>query len=466
MFKYHYLVTSIFGAVTTLVLQGEICLAALSSKEIGQLAQKITVRIATPGSLGSGIIFARNGNTYQVLTARHVVDSINAGEESDVETFDGQAHYIDTQNIKTFGDNWDLAVVEFSTNKDYQVAKLGDSSNLALGENVYVAGFPIPTQAMNVVTLNFTEGKLTAVSSRPFEAGYALAYNNNTLPGMSGGAVLDEQGKVVGVHGRADVLEIKETADPSIRIKSGHNLGIPINYYLGLSQQIAFDPHALMKKEPSSADDYYLQAAQQSQQNNHDEAISLYNRALELNPNYTDAYNNRGLAYFMTRRYNEAITDYNKAIALNPLYGAAFNNRGTAYYLLKKPHEARADHDLASLLSVNVGVTPVIFPGMVSYLRNQPARGEVFRSFGRGGNVLDAYPHLKRQVELIGDNDGVPLEQSEAYAHYNRAIAYLNLGRYAEARQNLQQSVQLYNQRGSRQIAERILNFLSQIPPN
>ncbi len=461
--KPYYLATTIFGAVAALVLQAQITIAALPSKELGKLAGQITVRILTPGSQGSGIIIDKNGNTYKVLTARHVVDSINPGEESDIETFDEQLHAVNTQNIQSFGDKWDLAVVEFTTTKSYQVGEMGDSSSLSVGQNIYVSGFPIATAAMTAVTLNFTEGKLTAVSSKPFDDGYGLAYNNNTLPGMSGGVVLDEEGLVVGVHGKADVIETRETADPNIRIKSGNNLAIPINYYLGLTKQIDLDPNALANQE-TTADDYYVQAAQKSLQKDYEGAVSSLDQAITLNPAYDDAYAHKGLANYKLKKYDQAISDCNKAIAINPLSVTAFNNRGAVYSLLNKPGLAKADQDLALILLANLNVIPTIFPGVVSFQSRLPS-GVTFRNCARGVNeCLSRFPHLQRNLQVIGDNDGVPLDKSEGYAYYNRAIAYLNLQRYAEARENLQQSANLYQKQGSKNIAQRIINFLNQLP--
>jgi len=42
-------------------------------------------------------------------------------------------------------------------------------------------------------------------------------------------------------------------------------------------------------------------------------AISDYNKAIELDPNYAKAYYNRGLSKDDLKDYNGAIADYNKA---------------------------------------------------------------------------------------------------------------------------------------------------------
>ena len=43
------------------------------------------------------------------------------------------------------------------------------------------------------------------------------------------------------------------------------------------------------------------------------------------------AYINRGVAYYSKGQYDQAISDYNKALEINPRYAEAYNNRGDAY---------------------------------------------------------------------------------------------------------------------------------------
>jgi len=47
--------------------------------------------------------------------------------------------------------------------------------------------------------------------------------------------------------------------------------------------------------------------------------------------NDAKAYNNQGLTYFKMRQYDQAISDFNKALEINPRDVTAYNNRGSAY---------------------------------------------------------------------------------------------------------------------------------------
>src|SRR3989338_1288964 len=71
------------------------------------------------------------------------------------------------------------------------------------------------------------------------------------------------------------------------------------------------------------ANEWFDKGYQHSLNKEHDSAIEAYTKAIQLDPNYADAYNNRGLAYDNKRQYDRAIEDYNKAIALDPNHAKA-----------------------------------------------------------------------------------------------------------------------------------------------
>ena len=61
-------------------------------------------------------------------------------------------------------------------------------------------------------------------------------------------------------------------------------------------------------------------------------AINYYDKAMELNPDYADAYYYRGRAYYDNNNDADAIEDFNNAIELNPDYADAYHYRGQALY--------------------------------------------------------------------------------------------------------------------------------------
>ena len=47
-------------------------------------------------------------------------------------------------------------------------------------------------------------------------------------------------------------------------------------------------------------------------------ALENYNKAIQLKPDYSSAYNNRAILYKAMGQQDKALADYNKAIQLKP----------------------------------------------------------------------------------------------------------------------------------------------------
>lgn len=59
-----------------------------------------------------------------------------------------------------------------------------------------------------------------------------------------------------------------------------------------------------------------------------DQAISKYNAAIKLAPDFAWPYNNRGLAWASKGEFDRALEDYSEALRLDPKYTYPYNNRG------------------------------------------------------------------------------------------------------------------------------------------
>jgi S1-C subfamily serine protease len=107
--------------------------------ELEEKAKQITVRIdnLNDGSNGSGVIVARKGNTYYILTNAHVVGEKTAKYE--ILAPDGTKYSIDPAQINR-EEGVDLAVVQFSSDLTYQIATLANYSPTQHAN--FVAGYP------------------------------------------------------------------------------------------------------------------------------------------------------------------------------------------------------------------------------------------------------------------------------------------------------------------------------------
>ncbi|NMG20439.1 trypsin-like peptidase domain-containing protein, partial [Brasilonema bromeliae] len=306
---YYRLAPAVIG-VSIAVLQTQVAVA-LSPAEVNKTAKEITVLIQSKKPrYGSGVIIKKEGNTYTVLTAAHVVEG---ADNYEIITPDNRRYAVNYRTIKPLP-GVDLAEVQFSSSQNYTVAKMGNSDASTEGTTAYVAGFPAPTFAINQSIYTFIDGRITANASKPLRDGYALVYSNNTSDGMSGGAVLNEKAELIGIHGRAD----KDTKE----IKTGFNLGIPINTFLIISAKAGENvgvsaPSTQVATKPK-ADDFFIQAGDKYKKRDFKGAIADLNQALRINPNYANAYFGRGVVRYDLGDKQAAIADFNQALRINP----------------------------------------------------------------------------------------------------------------------------------------------------
>ena len=96
-----------------------------------------------------------------------------------------------------------------------------------------------------------------------------------------------------------------------------------------------------------SAQDYFALGDYDYERGACDSAIVDYTRALELNPEFAEAYNNRAYTYMVQHNYAAALPDLDKAIELRPDYVNALMNRGDIYnyYYDINYDRAVADYD-------------------------------------------------------------------------------------------------------------------------
>ena len=76
---------------------------------------------------------------------------------------------------------------------------------------------------------------------------------------------------------------------------------------------------------------------------NLDGASTGDNKAIELNPNYAEAYNNRGVTKAGKGDLKGILADYDRAINLKPNFFATYVNRGSVKSRMGDTEGARSD---------------------------------------------------------------------------------------------------------------------------
>jgi tetratricopeptide (TPR) repeat protein len=328
MLRNTLLISCLLGGAANIALVQSV-VQAQSDREVARIAKAISVEIETSpqsdgsASLGSGVIVQKQGDLYTVLTAAHVVKS---GSVAKIKTAtDDRVHQLVSNSMRRSSGDIDLAIVQFRSDLNYPVAKIGDSNLLEPGMDIFVSGFPAPTLTITERVWVFREGKVTANSNKTFQGGYSLIYSNSTLPGMSGGAVLNKAGELVAIHGKGDRTKLNQKTD--------YNLGIPIGRFSELAKEIKGPTGTEIPVTPTAstpkADDFFISALGKTNANNSQAALADLDRAIAANPKFTQAYSSRGtLKYLRLNDPTGALADYNQAIAIDPRYAIAYNNRG------------------------------------------------------------------------------------------------------------------------------------------
>ena len=408
--------------------------AAMSPTAVGKIAKGVTVAIRTPEERGSGAIIARTGNTYTVLTAAHVVKKTN--DRYTIELSDGQKYAVSSKQLSPTG-NLDLAIVKFQSDRNYPVVKLGDSNSATEGSLAYVAGFPLATAAITKSVYTFSDGKITANSSQPFENGYSIVYSCNTLPGMSGGPVFNDRGELIAVHGRGDVQESTKPSElnANVWVKTGFNLGIPVNTFLKLASQMGVKlgqtaPAIAAQPRTTAADDSFVTAATKFRQGDYPGAIAGFDRAIASKPNYTAAYIARAEANLYLENGAEVIRDANLALKIDPKSDDAYALRGAGKISSGDAQGAFADLDRA--ISLNPRSARSYFYrgfGQMQYADPNRALQSINQAIALDPNLGDAYSVRAVAKYLLGDPQGSNLDfQRALQINKNSFLTYIYRG--------------------------------------
>lgn len=197
----------------------------LNAKAISALVTPTVVSISvtsTQGSgTGSGWIYRSNANTSFIVTNNHVIETAVTTGTIKVEFTNG-----DQVNATIVGRDpmYDLAVLSIKSGNLPTIA-IGDSSKVSVGDPVLAIGSPLGLAS------TVTSGIISALN-RPVTAGsagsesYVNAIQTDAAinPGNSGGALVDAQGRIIGVNSAIATLSSGGTSG-----SIGLGFSIPMN---------------------------------------------------------------------------------------------------------------------------------------------------------------------------------------------------------------------------------------------
>ncbi|MEO1068623.1 MAG: tetratricopeptide repeat protein [Cyanobacteria bacterium J06638_6] len=155
--------------------------------------------------------------------------------------------------------------------------------------------------------------------------------------------------------------------------------------------------------DQTTTEDFFSQGGEKLDQNDYQGAIKDYTQAVELNPRYAEAYNNRGVAYARLGDRQSAIADYDRAIGLNPDYALAYANRGSSRRELGEREKAAIDYWQAAQLYQQQGETEKYNNAIsqIKHIETATYRGDDYTITITGFEQNAAYRGCNRNNECL-----------------------------------------------------------------
>jgi len=200
---------------------------------------------------------------------------------------------------------------------------------------------------------------------------------------------------------------------------------------------------------------YFNRGHDRYKNNRPDKAIEDFSTVVEINPDYLQAYINRGLIYLEKNDIKNALQDYNRSLdlidtsgnILNPSISNALGNRGLIYSRMGQYQKALADFDLA--IKLNPSNPNNYLNRAFAYMQLReydkaiqdftvcnkfdPANSDIINNRGvcylHRGDLKSALDDFNKAIELNGGNPSY---------YINRASVYLKSGNAVRAKQDIQ----------------------------
>jgi tetratricopeptide (TPR) repeat protein len=200
-----------------------------------------------------------------------------------------------------------------------------------------------------------------------------------------------------------------------------------------------------------------------------DEAIRHFDAAIEMDPHYSEYYNDRGSTYLKIGRLQEALTDFLTAVELSPPYHEVYTNLGHCHRLLGSAAVA------VDAYSISLDVFPDQPVTLFSRAQAYEALGDNERALGDYDASLAGEPgqwqaHAARAVlryekgqlaaSLDDLNTAIQLYPNHADLYSNRALVLKDLGCFSEAANDLSTYLDLAPDAPDRSEAEQRLQEL------
>jgi tetratricopeptide (TPR) repeat protein len=265
------------------------------------------------------------------------------------------------------------------------------------------------------------------------------AYDKAIALGTDNGTIYFKRGKVDGHLGNTD--QCMKDLDISIEKFSQAVINEPQNAENYLNRGITYRHKWWFSEENAAL---------------RDSALSSLRKALELKPNYVEAYREMGWIYRQNHDRDSSIYAYSKVIELDSKDPDAYFDRGDQFQIKKEFDKALSDFNEALKINPN-------------FIKAYQKRAEVLLSRGDTNSALRDYNKLvelnpnrylaergyfyrriKNYDPAIADlTKGIELKPMTSRLYYERASCYVETGQYDKAIEDFTVAIEHFGKPGS-----------------
>ncbi|MBN2378501.1 tetratricopeptide repeat protein [candidate division WOR-3 bacterium] len=337
-----------FLSLTLVTLTPAVPVSAADVMTIAKEAGPAVVLIETyfddePLGLGSGFVVSSDG---VVVTNYHVIDY---ADEATVTLTDGRSY--DVKGVFAFDEARDIAVLEIA-GKNLPALELADSDSIEVGDQVVAIGNP---QGLDNTV---SDGIVSALRDLE-EEGCFIQITAPISQGSSGGALLDMDGRVVGVTTASyysgqnlnfavpvndvkPLLEFREskTLAEISELKAGEEYGmygydeVMMGWFsLNMGDLDEAEAHfrKVADKEPSNVEAFTGLGYVYLEKTEYAKARGYFEEVVKLAPDDPDGYQGIGVSFIEEGTYDKAVDMLERAYEIDPYDDYTVSALGEAY---------------------------------------------------------------------------------------------------------------------------------------
>ncbi len=323
-------------------------------------------------SRGSGFFISND----KIITNRHVIEKSNRVE---IHLINGKK--FTARGVLAIDGEGDLALLQVDVPAEFSTPLPIVQTVPQEGESIVVVGNPFGLEG------SVTNGIVSAVREIP-GYGKIIQITAPISPGSSGSPVVNMRGQVIGVAtlqaAEGQSLNFAVPSERIAQLKSGE-----LQTFSSLNTQT-------QKNKRAAAQSLYSQGLGIVSRDEYSKALIYFEKAVEIDPNYAEAWYQAGFCYGMLGRHTDALKASKQAARIRPDWEETFVNIGASSFALGQYKDAVEAYRQATKLDAG-------------NIDAQYALGLSFNKLGRTDEEILAYkralalkPDFVNALELLG----------------------------------------------------------------